>query len=83
MGQIWILCRSLTYAQRAAELLERKGITATVSRAPQGSDPRGCGHAVTVRKRGPEAVKILRDAHLPFGKLLARGEDGGYREVEL
>lgn len=82
MSVIWVLCRSLTYAQRAAALLERKGITALISRAPQGADPRGCGHAVKIRKRAPEAVKILRDAQIPIGKILEQ-QGSVLREVEL
>ena len=30
-----IMCRSLTYAQRSSQVLERAGITATVLKAPQ------------------------------------------------
>ncbi len=82
MRTYWILCRSLTHAQRAAALLERKGITALISRAPQDADPRGCGHAVKIKKRLDEAVQILRDAKIPFGKVLEQ-QGSVFQEVQL
>ena len=78
----WILCRSLTHAQRAAALLERKGITALISRAPQGTDPRGCGYAVKVKKRIDDALQILRDARVPIGKILEQ-KGSVFQEVQL
>ena len=45
MPQYWISFRSLTHAQRAARFLEKSGITATVTRLPQGVSPKGCGYA--------------------------------------
>ena len=83
MTQIWIMFRSLTHAQTAARILERSGITATVTRAPQGSNPKGCGYAVTIRKRGSEAIGLLNAAHVPFRSVVKRLESGGYEEVKL
>jgi rhodanese-related sulfurtransferase len=77
-----IMCRSQTYAQRAARLLERSGITATVSRAPQGLGASGCAWCVKVSgARFMQAVGVLRRAGAPFGKLYREEEDGGYTEV--
>lgn len=81
MTQIWILFRSLTHAQRAARLLERRGVTATVTRAPQGLSPKGCGYAVTVRKRYGEVVRLLEEYKIPFGQVFERLESGEFREV--
>ena len=81
MRQIWIMFRSLTHAQSAARLLERRGITATVMRAPQGANPKGCGYAVTIRRRIPEAIRLLDEQRLPYGKILERLDSGEYREV--
>ena len=38
MMQYLIMCRSMTYAQRSAALLERSGISAKVVKAPQGPE---------------------------------------------
>lgn len=81
MTQYLIMCRSLTYAQRSAKLLERSGITATVVKAPQGLSTGGCGYAVMLHKRFDEAVLILRKNKLLMGKLFGRNGDGEYKEV--
>lgn len=83
MTQVWIMFRSLTHAQAAARLLERRGITATVTRAPQGANPKGCGYAVTIRKRVSEAIGLLNENRLPYGKIMKRLDSGEYEEVTL
>ena len=83
MTQIWISFRSLTYAQRAARALERKGITATVARLPQGLSSKGCGYAVILRGRGREARAILDELKIPWGMSFQRLESGEFREVRL
>ncbi len=78
-----ILCRSLTYAQRAARMLERAGITATVRRAPQGASDRGCTYALKLRSSAlARAVEILKNAGIPLGRQFHIAEDGSLREVE-
>ena len=78
-----ILCRSLTYAQRAARTLERDGITATVRKAPQGASDRGCTYALKLRSSVlSRAVMLLKNAGIPVGKLFHIDEDGSLREVE-
>lgn len=81
MTQYLIMCRSLTYAQRSAKLLERAGITATVVKAPQGLTTGGCGYAVSLFKRFDEAVAILKKNNLISGKLFKRAAQGEYTEV--
>ena len=68
-----IMCRSLTNAQRSAQVLERAGITATVRKAPQsisGDDSR--------RRR---ALEVLERASLRTGKIYLLEADGALREV--
>lgn len=81
MTQYLIMCRSLTYAQRSARLLERAGITATVVKAPQGLTTGGCGYAVSLFRRFDEAVPILKKNNLISGKLFKRTDQGEYSEV--
>ena len=83
MTQFWILFRSLTHAQRAAGLLERRGITATITRAPQGLSPKGCGYAVLFRKRINEALRLLEENKIPYGQVFERRESGEFREARL
>ncbi len=78
-----IMCRSQTYAQRAARLLERSGITATISRAPQGLVNSGCAWCVKVSGvKLTQAVNTLRRSGANFGKIFREDEDG-YTEVTL
>ena len=76
-----ILCRSLTYAQRAEALLERRGIDAPILKAPLRLRERGCGYALSVTRRIREAAALLRENHLLTGRIYARLDDGEYREV--
>ena len=76
-----IMCRSLTSAQRAALLLERHGIGATVVKAPLHLRQNGCGYAVSLYRRLGEAASLLRDADFLNGKIYVRNGDGSYREA--
>lgn len=76
-----ILCRSLTYAQKAAAVLEKHGISAGIVKAPKRLRDRGCGYALTLSRRFPEAVGLLRERQLLTGRLYQREENGEYREV--
>lgn len=83
MTQYLIMSRSLTNAQRASRLLEQSGIRATVVKAPQQLRGNGCGYALALKRSFPEAVRILRDQNLLFGKLYEKAADGEYTEVFL
>ena len=56
-----IMCKSLTNAQRASLLLERRGLSAAVVKAPQNLRANGCGYALSLYRRMPEAVEILKN----------------------
>lgn len=79
--QYLIMCRSLTVAQRAAALLERKGINASVVKAPKGLSTKGCGYAIIIYRRFDEALMLLRQNNLLTGKVFVRKADGEYTEV--
>lgn len=77
-----ILCKSLTNAQRAALLLERRGLSAVVVKAPQSLRENGCGYALSLYRRLDEAVSLLQNNRLLTGRIYERSGDGSYREVE-
>lgn len=83
MRQVWITFRSLTHAQRAATSLERKGITASLTRAPKELSLRGCAYAVVLRKRFGEAAGLIEELKLPSAQYFERLESGEFREVRL
>ena len=80
MTQYLIMCRSLTHAQRTARFLERQGISAAATKAPQELSKRGCAYAVSLHKRFEAAVQLLRKHDLLTGKqYMHKGES--YVEV--
>ncbi len=69
--------RSLTFAQRAARVLERAGITGTVSRVPKAASTKGCAYCVIVAARHKErALAILTGAGITPERVLLRRPDG-------
>jgi membrane-associated PAP2 superfamily phosphatase len=79
----YIMCRSVTSAQRCARLLERAVIRASVVKAPKALTSHGCGYALRLRGKLDEAVSLLRKNAMPIGKIYAVGADGEYREVSI
>lgn len=77
-----IMCRSLTYAQRAQRVLERAGIGSAVVKAPQEASGTGCTYGVRVPERKLDAaVNMLRKSGLPLGKTYRYNADGSLSEV--
>lgn len=79
-----ITCRSLTYAQRAARLLERSGVTATVAKVPQQLVSSGCGYGVRIHAQQLDRVqRILQQGEITIGKVLGLDADGAAFEVKV
>ncbi|MDR3278248.1 MAG: DUF3343 domain-containing protein [Oscillospiraceae bacterium] len=77
-----LICRSITYAQRAARALERAGITAIVTRAPQKISVDGCAYCVRVTGRYiSQALVVIREAGLYPVRVFAQYADGNLSEV--
>ena len=78
-----IICRSLTYAQRTAHVLERAGISGFVMRAPKMISKEGCGYCVRVPERKlPDALVVLRREGMAPKQVFLQSADGGYSEVK-
>jgi len=83
MSYYLLMCRSLTYAQRTAKTLERYGITAIVTKGPQGLSDKGCVYCVKISERRLfDAVRVMRNANLDPVKVFYAGAAGEIREVE-
>ena len=79
-----LVCRSLTYAQRTAEALERAAISAHILRSPKSIAGEGCSHSVKVSKRNlAYALVVLKRAGLSPNRVFINESDGSYKEVEL
>ena len=84
MDSYLIMCRSLTYAQRAARTIERTGITAGVVRAPKEVSGEGCGYGVRVsERRFGQAMRALREANVPFRRVYRQQANGKLHEVTV
>lgn len=83
MHQYLIMCRSLTYAQRASAALEKAGITAATSRAPLELTDGGCGYCVKVsERRFHDALHVLQGSCLPFGRVYRKETGEEFSEVQ-
>ncbi len=81
--QYLLTYRSLTYAQRAARLLERAGVTGTLSRVPKDASARGCAYCVAVPARHRDrALGVLSKAGFGPERVLLRHEDGSWEAAE-
>lgn len=77
-----IIFRSLTYAQRAAVILEKSGVTASVGRAPQELIKTGCGYGVKVsEKKFQQAMRALDRNSQAYLDVFLVTSDGRYLEV--
>jgi bacterioferritin-associated ferredoxin len=84
MSYYLILCRSLTYAQRAVRTLVGAGITAVVARAPQIMLDSGCGYCARISEKSLEAaLAVLKKVGIRPDRVLRQGPDGSFREVAL
>ena len=78
-----IICRSLTYAQRTAQVLERAGIFGTVLRSPKLISKEGCGYCVRIQERKlTDALVVLRREGLAPKQVFLQSADGEYSEVK-
>ena len=78
-----IMCRSLTYAQRIFNALEKTGIPARLQRSPSELSEGGCGYSVKIPARClARAMTVLKRTGLPFLRIYVGSAGQGYREVD-
>lgn len=84
MEQNLIMCRSLTYAQKAMRTLERGGVTVTLLRVPQSISQTGCSYGLRVSSRYLHySLALLREKQNPYGKVFRYLSDGSLEEVDV
>ena len=77
-----ILCRSLTYAQRTARLLERAGINGHIMRVPKAVAKEGCGYCVRIPEpKLTETLKLLKREDMAPRQVYMQSDDGAFSEV--
>ena len=81
MGYVLLMAGSITHAQRMAAVLENRGIKSFITRAPEGTDPRGCGYGVRLQQdKEAQARDILRHAGIPV-RAVYRKDGDRWQEV--
>ncbi|MBQ3010967.1 MAG: DUF3343 domain-containing protein [Oscillospiraceae bacterium] len=79
-----IMCRSLTYAQRASYTLERGGVSVHLVKVPQSVSQTGCSYGVRIpSKHLHNGIKLLNRRNVPYGKIFRYLSDGTLEEVAL
>lgn len=84
MEEYLITARSVTQAQRMAQLLERRGVRAVVGRAPMGLTGKGCGYVLRLRgqNRTVAALRLEGEVKIDiFSKGLRQKDLGVLRPV--
>ncbi len=82
MSNYILICRSLTYAQRAVRVLERSGIPSVLFRTPQELSKGGCGYSVKIKEKYlATALKALKRAELSPLKIYSVFPNGTSMEV--
>lgn len=82
MGIDYITFRSVTPAQRGAQVLGRGGIWCSLQRTPRWMEAQGCGYCLRLRTAdGKAAVALLRQNRVPFRKVYTQDEKEQFREV--
>lgn len=77
-----ILCRSLTYAQQTARVLERSGIGAKILRTPRSIAGDGCGYCVKISDRQlSAALPILHREGLGPKQIYIQTGENQFSEV--
>ncbi len=79
----YIVCKTLTNAQRMTRVLNKYGVHASVKRLPSElRELNGCGYAVRVDKKLlPNALEILKDYNPT--RVYVDGENGTFEELTL
>ncbi len=79
-----IMCRSLTYAQRIVQMLERAGVNAWMIRSPADISPSGCSYSVKITQKNlSKALMLLNRFNLSYVGIYVGSSVEGYEEVAL
>ena len=79
-----IMCRSLTYAQKTARIIERAGISALIMRAPKAISQEGCAYCVKIsQRRMPHALEALRRGNVNYNRIYIVHQNGECAEVAM
>ncbi len=82
MKSFFITFRSITYAQRSEQALNRAGIRTHLRRTPRWMEERGCGYGVEATLRSLEdGLSVLRNQQIPWRRTWMMKPGGEMEEV--
>ena len=76
--EVYLTCRSLTYAQSVSRALGAVSIRNMIVRTPQNMSREGCGYAVRI---GNSTLEALDARYLPPRRIYRARPGGGFEEV--
>ena len=84
MKMYYITFRSVTYAQRGEEVLNKQGYHCSLQRTPRWMEAQGCGYALRVWAREIDpAVELLRQQKVPLRRVYVQRVGGELEEMAL
>lgn len=83
LSYYYIVCRSLTYAQRTETALKKDGIRGSVLRTPKTISTSGCSYAVRIPENQlSRALARMNQEGLSPVRIFLGEADGEFREVD-
>ena len=84
MAYCLITFRSITPAQRAENVLHRRGVGCYIQRTPRWMEELGCGYSLRLRRNSTgQALEILKQNGVSYRKVYLQREDGMFEELAL
>ena len=84
MKVYYITFRSVTFAQRGEQILQKSGIRAVLVRTPKWMESQGCGYSLRIRTGdiGP-AIAMLREKTINFRRVYVQSGEGVLEEMAV
>lgn len=84
MKVYYITFRSVTFAQRGEQLLQKAGIRAALLRTPKWMENQGCGYSLRIRTADlMPVISLLREKAIAFRRVYEQQGDGTLEEVAV
>ena len=78
----YITFRSVTFAQRGEQVLNRGGLHCTLIRTPKWMEAQGCGYSLRLWTANVmEGVELLRENGVPMRRVYIQTPDGTLEEL--
>lgn len=84
MKVYYITFRSVTFAQRGEQLLNKAGFRAALLRTPKWMENQGCGYSLRIRTEDIfSVISALREKGIAFRRIYVQNPDGTLEEAAV